>query len=269
MNSIYIHGSHAEEQDRLSLLNSLLNDAYIRDIGPINARRIVDFGAGLGHFTGLLQKHAHPGAYVLGLERDEHQLAKARTEFAEVDFVQADITNLDLADHLWESFDLAHTRFVLEHLPDPQSVVMSMARAICPGGQVILSDDDHSAMTVFPEIDGFDAIWNAYIQTYHLNGNDPFIGRKLVYLLSEAGLKPVRNGFTFFGSCAGSPYFHDFVANLVGVLDGARAMMIEHTLTEEKQFQKVLQNIQSWAALPNAAIWYPLFFAIGEKISDD
>lgn len=265
MNSVYIHGSHSEEQERLSLLNSLLNEAYIRDIGPIAARRIVDFGSGLGHFTRLLQLHAPPGAYVVGLERDEQQISKARSVFGEVEFIQADIANLELNNALWNSFDLAHARFVLEHLPDPLRVVTYMAEAIRPGGLVILSDDDHSVMSIFPEIDGFKELWHGYAQSYILNGNDPYVGRKLVYLLSESGVRPVRNGFTFFGSCSGAPHFNDYVSNLIGVLEGARDSMIENGVTNENQFSRVVGNIRSWARSAHAAIWYPLHYAIGQK----
>lgn len=87
----------------------------------------------------------------------------------------------------------------------------------------------------------------------------------LVYLLSQAGIRPVRNGFTFFGSCSGAPHFNDYVSNLIGVLDGASDSMIDNGLTDENEFSRVVGNIRSWARSPHAAIWYPLHYAIGEK----
>ena len=85
-------------------------------------------------------------------------------------------------------FDVARARFVLEHIPTPLQVVRNMARAVRPGGRVILSDDDYDGLRLWPEPPGFSLVWNAYQRTYDRHGNDPIVGRRLVQLLHQAGL---------------------------------------------------------------------------------
>ena len=82
--SVYIHGTSEEEQRRLSLMNDvLLNPASIREMGLRGDESILDFGAGLGQFTRLMA-HAVPRGRVVGIERNEEQLAGAR-KLAEAD----------------------------------------------------------------------------------------------------------------------------------------------------------------------------------------
>ena len=59
------------------------------------------------------------------------------------------------ADDEWGTFDVAHTRFVLEHVPDPLRVVKTMVRAVQPGGRIVLADDDHDVLRLWPEPPGF------------------------------------------------------------------------------------------------------------------
>src|SRR5947207_800400 len=146
--SIYIHGTSESEQKRLSLLNDvLLNQAMLREMSLRGDERILDFGSGLGQFSRAMAR-AVPRGRVVGIERDDEQLSSARRLAIEegetnlVDFRQADVLQLDLGAE-WETFDVAHTRFLLEHLPDPLRVVKAMFRAVRPGGRIILADDDH------------------------------------------------------------------------------------------------------------------------------
>ena len=140
--SVYIHGTTAEEQRRLSLGRGAPDDALrfalvvgVRGVetmgeGRISAERIIDFGSGLGQFSRAMAR-AVPRGRVLGIERNEEQLAGAyRVASTEgesnlVEFRRGDVLNLELAREEWGSFDLAHARFILEHVPDPLRVVQT------------------------------------------------------------------------------------------------------------------------------------------------
>src|SRR5213595_2680037 len=123
--SIYIHGTSESEQKRLSLLNDvLLNQAMLREMDLRGDETILDFGAGLGQFTRAMAR-AVPRGRVVGIERNEEQLAGARRlaaaddESNRVEFRSGDVLDLRLSDREWGSFDVAHARFLLEHVPDP------------------------------------------------------------------------------------------------------------------------------------------------------
>jgi SAM-dependent methyltransferase len=266
--STYIHGTSDEEQRRLSLMNDvLLNPASLREMALRGDEQIIDFGCGLGQFSRAMAR-AVPRGRVVGIERDEVQLSGARAraeadgEGSLVEFRQGDVLDFHLGD---ERFDLAHTRFLLEHLPDPLRVVKTMVQAVRPGGRIVLADDDHGVMTLWPEPPGFNDLWRAYMRTYDRIGNDPLIGRRLVQLLHEAGAKPVRNTWIWFGGCAGMEVFPILAANMGGVLKTARATMIDMHLADADQFDRVMEHYDEWSKRPDAALWFAVAWAEGVR----
>lgn len=269
--SVYIHGTSEEEQRRLSLMNDvLLNPASIREMALRGDESILDFGAGLGQFTRLMA-HAVPRGRVVGIERNEEQLAGARklaeadAEKGRVEFRSGDVLDLRLGDREWGSFDLAHARFLLEHVPDPLRVVKTMVRAVRPGGRIVLADDDHDVLRLWPEPPGFSDLWNAYIRTYDRIGNDPFVGRRLVSLLHEAGAVPRRNTWIFFGGCAGMEIFEVLAANMAGVVRTARETILGMSLFERDAFEMVMRGYERWAKRPDAALWFAVAWAEGTR----
>ncbi len=267
--STYIHGTSPEEQRRLSLMNDvLLNSAELREISLRGDEKILDFGSGLGQFTRAMARCVPRGS-VVGIERDEQQLAGALRLAAEsgeeglVEFRSGDVIDLDLPENEWGSYDLAHARFVLEHVPDPLRVVRNMVRAVRPGGRIVLADDDHDVLRLWPEPPGWCEVWRAYMRTYDRNGNDPFTGRHLVSLIHAAGASPVRNTWIFFGGCAGMQSFDVLAKNMLGVVMTAREPMIKGNLVEESAFEEAVRNYEEWARSPDAAMWFSMSWAEG------
>jgi SAM-dependent methyltransferase len=261
--STYIHGTSPEEQRRLSLMNDvLLNPLSLRELALRGDERIIDFGSGLGQFTCAMAR-AVPRGGVVGIERSDEQRAKAVRE-ANVEYRAGNVLNLDLGDE-WGTFDVAHARFVLEHVPDPLCVVQAMVRAVKPGGRIVLEDDDHGVMRLWPEPPGFVELWNAYIRTYDRIGNDPYVGRRLVQLLHQAGARPVRNTWIWFGGCAGMECFDVLAANMAGVVRTARDAMIGMNLVEHDTFDAVMEHYERWAKRPDAALWFSVAWAEGMR----
>ncbi|HKO54335.1 MAG TPA: methyltransferase domain-containing protein [Thermoanaerobaculia bacterium] len=268
--STYIHGTSAEEQRRLSLMNDvLLNPFSLRELALRGDERVIDFGSGLGQFSRAMAR-AVPRGSVVGIERDDVQRAGARRLAEEagegnlVEWRAGDVLALDLGDE-WGTYDVAHTRFVLEHVPDPLRVVQTMLRAVRPGGRVVLADDDHELLRLWPEPPGWSDVWRAYIRTYDRIGNDPIVGRRLVELLHAAGAQPKRNAYIFFGGCAGMDYFDVLTANMLGVVTGAREAILSMKLFDASLFDVVVREYKSWAKRPDAAIWFAMSWAEGVR----
>src|SRR5258708_40371434 len=140
----YIHGMSEDEQRRLSLMNDvLLNPAMLRELALHGDEQVLDFGSGLGQFTRAMAR-ATPGGRVVGIERDEAQLAGARARATEagegdlVDFRRGDVFDPPLAAGEWGTFDVAHTRFVLEPLHDPLRLLKTTLRAPPPAPPIAL-----------------------------------------------------------------------------------------------------------------------------------
>lgn len=267
----YIHGAQPEEQQRLSLLNTLLNDACLREMALAGGEHVLDVGSGLAQFSRAMARAVGPGGLVLGIERDAAQRAEAQRLAAEagedhlVTLRAGEANALPLHDEEWGAFDVAHTRFLLEHLREPLRVVQQMVRAVRPGGRIVLCDDDHALLRLWPEPPGFLDLWRAYYRTYDRIGNDPLIGRRLVALLHKAGAQPVRNTAIFFGSCTGDPNFAAFVENLAGVIEGARDTMVTHGLFDATYFEDVMDGFRTWSHRPDAALWYTICWAEGKR----
>jgi SAM-dependent methyltransferase len=269
--SEYIHGFDPAEQRRLSRLNELLNQATLNELKLEGGEAILDVGCGLGQLTRAMARAAGHGTKIVGVERDLDQLAEARRqaladhESDVVELRQGDALDLPLGEGEWGTFDVAHARFVLEHVADPLAVVRGMVRAVRVGGRIVLADDDHDVLRLWPEPPGMMTLWNAYIRSYDRLGNDPSVGRRLVWLLHAAGAVPSRNNWLFFGGCAGSPTFSDVVVNLEKILDGARSVILATAHIEPEFFDRAIATLRSWSTRPDAAFWFAMCWAEGYR----
>jgi SAM-dependent methyltransferase len=267
--SCYVHGTDPAEQTRLSLLNRLVNAPCLREARVLPGERILDVGAGLGQLTRDLARAA--GRPALAVERSAEQrargeaLAQADGEAGLLEWRAGDALDLPLREEEWGGFDLGHARFILEHVPAPERVVAQLARAVRPGGRVVLTDDDHSLLRLHPEPPGLLAVWDAFIRTYDRNGNDPFVGRRLPALLAQAGLRPVRSTWLFFGGCAGEETFPGVVENLCGNLRGAQEAIAATGAVSAGQVDAAVAALGEFSRQPGAALWYAFAWAEGVR----
>jgi SAM-dependent methyltransferase len=267
--SRYVHGTDPAEQARLSLLNDLLNAACLRELDLRGGERVLDVGAGLGQLSRGMARAA--GRPVLAIERSEEQLARAAALAREageerlLELRGGDALDLPLSAPEWGSFDVAHARFILEHVPAPERVVEQMVRAVRPGGRVALCDDDHSLLRLHPEPPGVTAAWSAFVRTYDRNGNDPYVGRRLPALLAAAGARPRRFTWVSIAACAGDAGFPGIVENLAGNLRGAREAIAATGAVGAAEVDAAVAALRVFGARPDAALGYAFPWAEGVR----
>jgi SAM-dependent methyltransferase len=267
---VYVHGTSPEEQRRLARLNEMMNTASLAELLPVRGTRILDVGSGLGQLTRAMARAAGAGARAVGVERSAEQIAEAERLAREdgdnglAEFRLGDALAMPLADAEWGTFDLAHARFLLEHVADPLAVVTQMVRAVRPGGRIVLADDDHDLLRLHPEPPGLRPVWEAYQRTYDRAGNDPIIGRRLPALLHAAGAHPLRCTWVFFGACHGDPTFTAFLHNLAIILEQAIPAITATGLVDAAAITRTAAEVRALITRPGAALWYAMSWAEAE-----
>ncbi|MCH4873258.1 bifunctional 2-polyprenyl-6-hydroxyphenol methylase/3-demethylubiquinol 3-O-methyltransferase UbiG [Pseudomonas helleri] len=111
---------------------------WIDERVQLAGKKVLDVGCGGGI---LSESMAQRGATVMGIDMGEAPLAVARLHQLEsgvnVDYRQ--ITAEALAEEMPEQFDVVTCLEMLEHVPDPASVIRACYRMVKPGGQVFFS----------------------------------------------------------------------------------------------------------------------------------
>jgi SAM-dependent methyltransferase len=161
------------------------------------------------------------------------------------------------------TFDLAHARFLLEHVADPLAVVREMVSAVRPGGRIVLVDDDHELLKLWPECESGSRVWRIYWESYVERGFDPLVGRSLPGLIREAGARPTRVTTIFYGACRGMPLFDAIVDNLIGVLNSARESLDRSGRLPPEAMDAAVGDLNAWRAQDAATLWYSIPLAEG------
>ncbi|NND09537.1 MAG: methyltransferase domain-containing protein [Saprospiraceae bacterium] len=264
----YIHGKSNLEQERLVVLNQLLNQRCLDRLHLEGHENILDVGCGLGIFSRMMASHLTSGR-VVGIEQEWEQIDKGKKlafgDLADsLDTRQGSAFDLPLETNEWNTFDLGFVRFLLEHLSNPGKVVRQVYDALRPGGKLVLIDDDHANFRIVPRQSAFDRLWEAYISVYQSKGNDPFVGRNLTTLLNQSGFIQLKIDFVLFGATADQLDFIHYVNNLKTILSEAAELMKSIYRTGHNVHDD-LEALQGWSRLPDATIWYVANWAEGRK----
>ncbi len=113
--------------------------AWIDGLAPLAGRRVLDVGCGGGI---LAEAMARKGADVLGID-----LAEKSLKVAQLHALETGVANLRYREVAVEAlaaeqpagFDVVTCMEMLEHVPDPASVVRACAALVKPGGWVFFS----------------------------------------------------------------------------------------------------------------------------------
>lgn len=112
---------------------------WINGIAPLNDRDVLDVGCGGGI---LADSMARKGAVVTGIDLATKSLRVAQLHALEAETPRIryeEVAVETLAERQPASFDVVTCMEMLEHVPDPESVVRACAELVKPGGWVFFS----------------------------------------------------------------------------------------------------------------------------------
>jgi 2-polyprenyl-6-hydroxyphenyl methylase/3-demethylubiquinone-9 3-methyltransferase len=180
----------------LHKLNPLRLAWIERVTGGLAGREILDVGCGGGI---LAESMAAKGASVLGIDLGEKALGVAKLHKLEsgarVDYRL--IAAEALADEAPESFDLVTCMELLEHVPDPASIIGACATLVRPGGTVVVSTINRNPMSYLFAVIGAEYVLQLLPRGTHDYAK--FIKpAELAACARHAGLVPVEiSGMTY------------------------------------------------------------------------
>lgn len=112
--------------------------AYIERQGKVAGLDVIDVGCGGGI---LAEAMAVKGATITGIDLGEKALSVAKLHALEseqeIDYQL--ISAEEMAEQQAEQYDVVTCLEMLEHVPDPASIVMACAKLVKPGGRVYFS----------------------------------------------------------------------------------------------------------------------------------
>lgn len=111
---------------------------WIDEHARLRGKKVLDVGCGAGI---LSEAMALRGASVTGIDAGAEHLEVARDHAVEsgveIDYLRT--TAEDFAERNAGAFDVVTCMEMLEHVPDPDSVVSALSRLLAPGGKLFLS----------------------------------------------------------------------------------------------------------------------------------
>jgi len=111
---------------------------YIDKRVGLSGKKVLDVGCGGGI---LAESMAASGADVLGIDMGKAPLtvAKLHAMEAEIDLHYRQVTVEELAEEMPGQFDAVTCMEMLEHVPDPASIIRACHKLVKPGGDVFMS----------------------------------------------------------------------------------------------------------------------------------
>jgi SAM-dependent methyltransferase len=183
----YIYdASWTDEKRRLDALAALYDEGtfdHLGRIGVASPSRWLEAGAGSGTVAAWLADRVGPGGQVLAIDIDTRfveVLRSDRLEVRELDIVVEEVEP--------DSFDGAHARALLEHLPDRARAIEHIVQALRGGSWLVAEDvvfpPPHSA----PAMPVLTKLSMASEAGFRAAGADPYYGLQLPADLAAAGL---------------------------------------------------------------------------------
>jgi 2-polyprenyl-6-hydroxyphenyl methylase / 3-demethylubiquinone-9 3-methyltransferase len=128
---------------------------YLRQLGDLSGRRVLDAGCGGGL---VARELAAAGAEVVGVDRSQGSLGVARRAVGSIGSFAPAQGRLERLPFAAGAFDAVVAADVLEHLPDLPAAVAELARVLRPGGSFLFDTVNRTPWSWFTAVFGLEQV---------------------------------------------------------------------------------------------------------------
>jgi SAM-dependent methyltransferase len=191
----YVLGTGDEELARLGFQHQVWGaDTYRAwdraGFGP--GQTLLDVGCGPGFATFDLADRVGPSGRVIAIDLSERYVDFLRRQAAArgAATIEARTGRVEALDLPEASADGAFARWVFTFIPEPERVARGIARALRPGGRLLVIDYcRYRGFTMAPDHPVFDRVFAATSRSFADRGGNADVGRDLPPALVAAGLR--------------------------------------------------------------------------------
>jgi SAM-dependent methyltransferase len=239
-----------------------LRDYLLERSAIRTAKLVLDCGCG----TGALEA-APAGLFagfdgrVVGLDIAFQNLAYAKFIGAPANWVQGDTLRLPFTDG---TFDIVFCHFLLLWVADPLQALSEMQRVTCPKGSVIvMAEPDYGGRVDFPPELEVLGIWQQ--ASLRSQGAHPQNGRRLGWLLHQAGLQDIESG-VLGAQWHSTPNRDEIESEWVVLHSDLESLLGTEAGTPWRADFEKLKRLDKTAWESGERVLYvPTFYAIGKK----
>src|SRR5712692_549772 len=192
-----------------------ITERLFREAGIGPGQHVLDIGSGVGDVAMLAARLVGPSGEIVGVERDERSIARARAGVAEaglhnVTFMQSDVSQVTSG----APFDGVVGRCILQFLPDAAAVMRSLSQLVRPGGVLAFHEPTWSPLLLLTaQLPLWLACASLIRKTFQCSGANPDMELMLFRAFGEAGL-PAPNMWMEI-PMGGDPFFAGWVYDLL------------------------------------------------------
>lgn len=167
-----------------------------------------------------------------------------------------------LPDLALGNFDLSFLNLATEQIADASATICAAAESLRPGGRLVLIAQDLYSLSLWPRIEGFQALWHSYLACQ---------GQKVVGLadletqIQTAGLRSMASTTL---SCSDGQERGSSCSlgdRLITALCGAREQILTHAGMKLESFAACLLAMQVWRESSSSSVSLDAFYAVGRR----
>jgi SAM-dependent methyltransferase len=247
-----------DARERLSLLEALRDPWTIRTLGKIGVREgwnCLEIAGGGGSIAQWLCHQVGRNGHVVATDLEPRFLEA-------IDASNLEVRRHDiLSDPLPEgAYDLVHARSVLSFLPQPSEIISKLARALAPGGWLLLEEPDY--ISAIPDTSMAPAAtalsmkgWNALLSHAKSCGYDTEFARHLYHDVSVNGLRDIQAEGLVAMQVGGTPSARFWKVTLEQVRDQVLEAGLL-TLAELEDYRSLLESPEyRWFTPIMMSVW--------------